>query len=81
VTQSAGTIIKNRFLVKSKYTRALRHTISIRTLRNLRYEAEKQGRQPALELEFSGHMYYPPEKWMMVPYDLFKQLLKGAPGV
>lgn len=77
VKQSAGEIIKSRFLVKTKYTAALRHTLSLRTLRRLKQAAEEQGRQPALEVEFSGHFYYEPERWMMVPYDDFKRLLEG----
>jgi hypothetical protein len=62
------------FLTKSKYTTALRCYVSIRMLRKLKLEAERKGVTPALEFEFSGHFYYPTEKWVMIPAEEFRRL-------
>lgn len=60
-----------------KYTTALSYRVSIRTLRTVRRKAEQQGKLPAMEIEMSGGMMFPPERWVCVPYEVFNQLLKG----
>jgi hypothetical protein len=62
------------YIIKSKYTRALSCYLSIRMLRELKRIANKNGKRPCLEIEFSGHMYYPPEKWVMIPAEEFRRL-------
>lgn len=69
------------WMVRSKYTRALSCYISIRMLRELKRVAEEGSNRPALhpalEVEFSGHMYYPPERWVMIPIEEFQRLTKN----
>lgn len=55
-----------------KYTNALRFRISIALLRKLKRESEN----PALEIEFSGHFYFPAERWVMIPRETYEKLTK-----
>ncbi len=57
-----------------KFTTALRYRISIMTLRRLRLQADKLRSDPVLVIEFSGHLYFPAEKWALIPYAEFLRL-------
>ena len=71
-----GDVIVRKTLVESKYTTTLSYTLSIHTLRKLKREAFEQDKDPALVIEFSGHFYFPAEKWALIPYEQFKEFLK-----
>ena len=71
-----GDVFTAEFLVESKVTRALSYSLSLQTLRKLKLEAFEQRKKPALVLELTGQMMFEQEKWAIVPYEIFKQLLE-----
>lgn len=56
-----------------KFTTALRYRISIMMLRKLKLKSDN----PIMHIEFSGHFYYPPEHWVLIPVETYKKLTQG----
>jgi len=73
-----GDVRTPRFLIEHKFTTALSYAITIKTLRKIKREAEHQLKTPALVLELSGGFMYQPEKWALIPYDVFEELLESG---
>jgi hypothetical protein len=76
-----GDVRAGRFLIDSKYTKALSFTVTIQALRKLKQEAYESVRKPtpvpALVIEMSGGMMYEMEKWALIPYEEFRRLQEG----
>lgn len=63
----------DRYHRSHKTIRSLACRISIMMLRKLRQD---EPNNPVMFLEFTGHMYYPPEKWVLIPKETYDRLIK-----
>jgi hypothetical protein len=72
-----GDVQLEKYLIESKFTKALSYSISIRTLRKIKLEAAEAGRSPILVLELSGGQMFEEERWAMMPYEDFKKLIES----
>lgn len=70
-----GDVLIDKFLVESKFTNALSYSISIQMLRKITLEAFQARKKPAMVIELSGGHMYQAEKWTLIPYEVWKELL------